>query len=180
LKEIFLFYTQKGEVTTSYRLARKNAFIEIGNLMASFQRMSQEPKSKQKNIVILYKLTELNHSLLSSIASLGTYIQSHKTTPSSKALTIVVEKVLKNLEQAIGHLKEEEIEDKNEISKEELAKRFIELKNIRQNELKEGDKIDEEAFNLKMQEAQLIIEQLIWLTNLSEGILKNTKVLKQS
>jgi uncharacterized membrane protein (TIGR01666 family) len=181
LKEIFIFYTQKGEVTTSYRLARKNAFIEIGNLMASFQRMSQEPKSKQKKIVILYKLTELNHSLLSSIASLGTYIQSHKTTPSSKAFTIVVEKVLKNLDQSIGHLKEEEeIEVKNEISKEELANRFIELKNIRQNELKEGNQIDEEAFNLKMQEAQLVIEQLIWLTNLSENILKNTKKLMES
>jgi uncharacterized membrane protein (TIGR01666 family) len=180
LKEIFNFYTHKGEVTTSYRLARKNAFIEIGNLMASFQRMSQEPKSKQKKIVILYKLTELNHSLLSSTASLGTYIQSHTTTPSSKAFTIVVEKVLKNLEKAIANLKEEVIFDSNEISKEELANRFIELKNIRKNELKEGNEINEDAFNLKMQEAQLVIEQLIWLTNLSESILKNTKILMDS
>jgi len=177
LNEIFIFYTKKGDVTTPYRLARKNAFIEIGNLMASFQRMSQEPKSKQKNIVLLYKLTELNHSLLSSIASLGTYIQSHTTTPSSKAFTIVVEKVLKNLEEAIAYLKEEAIMDSNEISKEELANRFTELKNIRKNELKAGDTIDEEAFNLKMQEAQLVIEQLIWLTNLSGSITKNSKKL---
>jgi uncharacterized membrane protein YccC len=161
-------------------LARKNAFIEIGNLMASFQRMSQEPKSKQKNIVLLYKLTELNHSLLSSVASLGTYIQSHTTTPSSKAFTIVVEKVLKNLEDAISFLKEEAIKDTNKISKEELANRFIELKNIRKNELKEGDPIDEEAFNLKMQEAQLVIEQLIWLTNLSGSITKNSEKLMES
>jgi uncharacterized membrane protein (TIGR01666 family) len=180
LNEIFIFYTKKGDVTTSYRLARKNAFIEIGNLMASFQRMSQEPKSKQKNIVLLYKLTELNHSLLSSIASLGTYIQSHTTTPSSKAFTIVVEKVLKNLEEAIAYLKEEAIMDSNKISKEELANRFTELKNIRKNELKEGDPIDEEAFNLKMQEAQLVIEQLIWLTNLSGSILKNSEKLMES
>nr|WP_315156815.1 FUSC family membrane protein [uncultured Flavobacterium sp.] len=179
LKEIFTYYTKKGEVPTSYRLARKNAFIEIGNLMASFQRMSQEPKSKQKNIVLLYKLTELNHSLLSSTASLGTYTQSHKTTPSSRALTIVVEKVLKNLEKSIALLEREIIPDSNEITNEELANRFTELKNIRQNELKEGKEIDEEAFALKMQEAQLVIEQLIWLTNLSEGILKNTKKLME-
>lgn len=179
LKEIFTYYTQKGEVPTSYRLARKNAFIEIGNLMASFQRMSQEPKSKQKNMLLLYKLTELNHSLLSSTASLGTYTQSHKTTPSSKALTIVVEKVLKNLEQAIAILEREIIVDPNEITNEELTNRFNELKNIRQNELKEGNEIDAEAFALKMQEAQLVIEQLIWLTNLSEGILKNTKKLME-
>ncbi|AOW10914.1 FUSC family membrane protein [Flavobacterium gilvum] len=179
LKEIFDFYTKKGDVTTSYRLARKNAFIEIGNLMASFQRISQEPKSKQKNRLIVYKLTELNHSLLSSIASLGTYTQSHKTTPSSKALTIVVEKVLKNLEQAIAILKEEKIENKNEITNEELANRFTELKNIRQKEIKEGIPIDEEAFAIKMQEAQLVIEQLVWLTNLSENILKTTKTLME-
>ena len=33
LKEISLFYNKKGEVTTSYKIARKFAFIEIGNLI---------------------------------------------------------------------------------------------------------------------------------------------------
>ena len=50
LKEISVFYNKKGEVTTSYKIARKFAFIEIGNLMNSFQRMTQEPKSKQKQL----------------------------------------------------------------------------------------------------------------------------------
>ncbi|TRX36896.1 FUSC family protein [Flavobacterium sp. ZT3R18] len=177
LNEIFAFYRNKGEVTISYRLARKNAFIEIGNLMASFQRMSQEPKSKQIKMTQVYKLTELNHSLLSSIASLGTYIQSHKTTPLSEAFTIVAKKSIKNLEEAIGYLKNEVYAQQNPITNEELANRFTELKNIRERELKEGNLIDEESFTLKMQEAQLVIEQLIWLTNLSERILKNTKLL---
>jgi uncharacterized membrane protein YccC len=35
LQEIATFII-KGSISTSYRLARKNAFIEIGNLMASF------------------------------------------------------------------------------------------------------------------------------------------------
>jgi uncharacterized membrane protein (TIGR01666 family) len=177
LNEIFAFYKNKGEVTISYRLARKNAFIEIGNLMTSFQRMSQEPKSKQIKMTQVYKLTELNHSLLSSIASLGTYIQSHKTTPLSEAFTIVAQKSIKNLEEAIGHLKNEDYVQQNSITNEELANRFTELKNIRERELKVGNPIDEEAFVLKMQEAQLVIEQLIWLTNLSERILKNTRLL---
>src|SRR5690606_15740578 len=77
LKEIVELYRKKGVAPVSYRLARKNAFIEIGNLMSSFQRMSQEPKSKQKEIRKIYKLAELNHTLLSSLASLGTYIQTH-------------------------------------------------------------------------------------------------------
>lgn len=177
LKEISIFYNKKGSVSTSYRLARKNAFIEIGNLMASFQRMIQEPKSKQKQLPQVYKLAILNHSLLSSSASLGTYIQSHKTTTASEAFNVVVDTVIKNLDNAIALLKENDSNVKEILPKEDLAMRFTELKNIREKELKTGIPIDEEAFQLKMQEAQLVIEQLIWLTNLSENIVKTTKEL---
>ena len=177
LKEISLFYNKKGEVSTSYRLARKNAFIEIGNLMASFQRMAQEPKSKQKQLPQVYKLAVLNHTLLSSSASLGTYIQSHKTSSASKAFNVVVNTVTKNLDHAIMILNEDIIDEAEKTDQVDLALRFTELKNIRERELKEGTPMDEEAFQLKMQEAQLVIEQLIWLTNLSENILKTTKLL---
>ena len=178
LKEISIFYNKKGNISTSYRLARKNAFIEIGNLMASFQRMVQEPKSKQKQLPQVYKLAVLNHSLLSSLASLGTYIQSHKTTTASEAFNVVVDTAIKNLHNAIAVLKENDSDLKINLPQEDLVMRFTELKNIREKELKEGISIDEEAFQLKMQEAQLVIEQLIWLTNLSENILKTTKILK--
>jgi uncharacterized membrane protein (TIGR01666 family) len=177
LKQISLFYNKKGEVPTSYRLARKHAFIEVGNLMASFQRMLQEPKSKQSKLAQVYKLTVLNHTLLSSAASLGTYIQSHKTSAASEAFNVVVDKVIKNLKDAITLLKEDGIESKADIVSEDLSKRFIELNKIRAKELKEENAIDEDAFQLKMQEAQLVIEQLIWLTNLSENIVKTTRVL---
>lgn len=177
LKEISVFYNKKGSVSIAYRLARKNAFIEIGNLMASFQRMAQEPKSKQKQLPQVYKLAVLNHSLLSSLASLGTYIQSHKTTTASEAFNVVVNTAIRNLDNAIAILKENNLEFKENIPQKDLEMRFTELKSIREKELKEGIPIDEKAFQLKMQEAQLVIEQLIWLTNLSEKILKTTKTL---
>ena len=177
LKEISILYNKKSEVSTSYRLARKNAFIEIGNLMSSFLRMAQEPKSKQKQLPQVYKLAVLNHTLLSSSASLGTYIQSHKTTSASKAFNVVVNAVTKNLDNAMTLLNEKSIDETEKADKADLAIRFTELKNIRVRELKEGIIMDEEAFQLKMQEAQLVIEQLIWLVNLSENIVKTTKVL---
>ncbi|WP_413997731.1 FUSC family membrane protein [Flavobacterium sp. W1B] len=180
LKQISIFYNKKGEVSTSYRLARKQAFIEIGNLMASFQRMVQEPKSKQNKLSQVYKLTVLNHSLLSSAASLGTYIQSHKTTEASEAFNVVFNKIIENLQSAIILLKADGSELKEKTVSEELSKRFTELKNIRSNELKQVDSMDEETYQTKMQEAQLVIEQLIWLTNLSENILKTTQLLLKS
>jgi hypothetical protein len=69
--------------------------------MASFQRMIQEPKSKQNKLPQVYKLTVLNHTLLSSAASLGTYIQSNKTSKASEAFNVVVNNVIQNLENAI-------------------------------------------------------------------------------
>lgn len=182
LKQIAIFYNEKGSLSTAYRLARKNAFIEVGNLMASFQRMSQEPKSKQKQLPQVYKLAVLNHSLLSSLASMGTYIQSHKTTTASKTFNIVIDTVSKSLEYAISILKENNLDSSENIPQEELAMHFMELKKIQENEMKKGIPNDdeEEDFQLKMQEAQLVIEQLVWLNNLSENIVKTIKILKTS
>lgn len=182
LNEISLFYNNKGDVTTSYRIARKNAFIEIGNLMASFQRMTQEPKSKQKQVQQVYKLAVLNHTLLSSLASLGTYIQTHKTSKASEAFNVVVQTVIKNLNYAItfADLEVSETMSHSAENNEDLAMRFTELKNMRAKELKEAHLSEDDEFQLKMQEAQLVIEQLVWLTNLSESIVKASKLLSQT
>lgn len=181
LSEISQFYNKKGNVTTAYRVARKNAFIEIGNLMSSFQRMSQEPKSKQKQLPQVYKLVVLNHTLLSSSASLGTYIQSHKTSSASEAFNVVVDTVIRNLNDAITILNNEKSETQEIANpKEDIALRFTELRNIREKELKEAHLYDHDQFELKMQEAQLVIEQLRWLTNLSEKIVKGVFTLRSS
>lgn len=179
LNEISALYNKKGTVNTPYRLARKNAFIELGNLMASYQRMVQEPKSKQRQQQQVYKLAVLNHTLLSSLASLGTYIQSHKTSQASEAFNVVVNTVIKNLDSAIALLNLELLtETDTPEHREELAMRFTELKNMRARELQETHLSDEDELQLKMQEANLIIEQLVWLNSLSEKIVKAAKQLE--
>lgn len=181
LKQISILYNSKQGVTASYRLARNQAFIEIGNLMASFQRMLQEPKSKQNKLQQVYKFTVINNALLSSAASLGTYTQSHKTTEASESFNIVFDRIIKNLDYSILLLKEENKPIETETIIDENSKQsFIELKKIREKELMQADDLNSEEFKLKMQESQLVIEQLIWLTNLSENIVKTTKVLIKS
>jgi len=178
LKQISILYNSKESINQEYRLARNQAFIEIGNLMASFQRMLQEPKSKQDKLQQVYKFTVINNALLSSAASLGTYTQSHKTTKASASFNTIFDKIIKNLDASISLLKE----NNNQIeidaqSDESLNNSLIELKKIREQELSQGSDVNSEDFKHKMREAQLVIEQLIWLTNLSENILKTTKVL---
>jgi uncharacterized membrane protein (TIGR01666 family) len=178
LNEISILYNKKDGATLNYKLARKSAFIEVGNLMSSYQRMTQDPKSKQKQQQQVYKLAVLNHTLLSSLASLGTYIQSHKTTKASEAFNVVVNTIIRNLDNAIAMLNmESEITGVNPEG-EDVAMRFTELKNIRARELQEIHVTEEEEFRLKMEEAQLVIEQLVWLNSISEKIVKTTRQLE--
>lgn len=181
LVQISILYNNKQEINTTYRLARNQAFIEIGNLMSSFQRMLQEPKSKQNKQQQVYKLTVINNALLSSAASLGTYTQTHKTTDASELFNSVFDNIIKNLDYAILLLNN----NKNQIridsqSNENLNNSFIELRKIREKELLKGIMLNSETFKIKMQESQLVIEQLVWLTNLSANILNTTKSMMLS
>lgn len=176
LNEIALYYNKKGNITTIYKVSRKNAFIELGNLMASFQRMSQEPKSKQKKKAQVYKLTVLNHTMLSSIASIGTYIQSHTTTEASDAFNRVIATVLQNLDEALVLLNPDYLSQNPILTTAEKAKGFNELMAIRTKEITEINNLNV-SNKIQMQEAYLIIEQLVGLMNLSENILKNTIAL---
>lgn len=178
LKEIADFYNKKGEIPTSYRLARKNVFIEIGNLMTSFQRMMQEPKSKQKTLPLVNKLVVLNHSLLSALASLSTYIQSHQTTSASESFNYIIKTILLNLDHSISVLKNETILTDTFFDKEDVTLQFEEMKRKNFTRLAADEDLDKETRQAKMQEAQMVIEQLIWMSNLAEKILKITKDFK--
>lgn len=177
IQQISILYNLKGEVTTDYKLSRKQAFVELGNLMTSFQRMEQEPKSKQKQMSQIYKITELNHTLLSASASLGSYVQTHKTTKASEAFNVVISAVTNNLNTAISVLTDDDAPANYMNLDKEVAIRFKELKAILTKEMLEGN-MEDEKYLLKMQEFQLVIEQLIWLTSLSESILKSSTNIK--
>lgn len=178
LREIADYYNKKGEIPTSYKLARKHAFVEIGNLMTSFQRMMQEPKSKQKTLPLVNKLVVLNHSTLSALASLSTYIQAHQTTSASESFNYIIKTILANLDHAIAVLKDETIIEDTFFDKEDVTLQFEELKRRHFSRLAQDDELDKETRQTKMQEAQMVIEQLIWMSNLAEKILKITKEYK--
>src|SRR5690606_1773562 len=173
--EVKYFYIQKGEATTSYKLARKNAFIEVGDVIASFQRMIQEPKRKQANRAELYELAVLNQTLVSSAASIGTYIEHHETTEASDAFKLVMDYIGNNLSKSLRNLNYE-AEIYNNIE-EDFQLSISQLKSIRRREVDEMD-IDEPMKIKKLEESQLIIDQLVWMCNLSEQIEKVTFKMK--
>jgi len=56
---------------TEYKLARKDVFVKSGNLSAAFERMTSEPKSKQRNVKEVHKFVVLNHILSSYVATVA-------------------------------------------------------------------------------------------------------------
>ena len=53
-----------------YRLARKSVYVSSANLSAAFQRMTTEPKNRQRNTREVHQLVVLNHILSSYIATI--------------------------------------------------------------------------------------------------------------
>ncbi|HVW96716.1 MAG TPA: FUSC family membrane protein [Mucilaginibacter sp.] len=59
-----------------YKLARKEVFVKSANLSAGFERMTSEPKSKQRKIREVHRFTVLNHILSSYIATITFSVDS--------------------------------------------------------------------------------------------------------
>ncbi len=57
--------------TIDYKLARKDVYVKSANLSAAFERMTSEPKSKQKKVKDVHKFVVLNHILSSYIATVA-------------------------------------------------------------------------------------------------------------
>ena len=173
LNEISSFYINKGKVSTSYKLARKEAFLAMGNLSAAFQRMTQEPKSKQKNLDKIFEIAVLNHSILSSLASLGTYIQNHPTTTASSHFQNYISIIDSRLARILEYLEEGNITRDIELEHKDEAEAFFteRLNSFRLKDLKStsGDHFQ------GLREAQLVYEQLRWLLDLATKLEKKTK-----
>lgn len=57
-----------------YKLARKDVFVKSANLSAAFERMTSEPKSKQRRVKEVHKFVVLNHILSSYISTIASGI----------------------------------------------------------------------------------------------------------
>jgi len=175
------YYHKKEQLPLSYKLARKKAFIEMGNLSGAFQRMTQEPKSKQKDLSVIYEIVGLNHTFLTASASLGTYIRTHPTTSASSDFDIYTKAISFNLTNSVNILENRKKLEKgmNQTTKagESLHRKFDNLARERDIEIKAGKEQIDEPMRFKLQEAQLVTGQLEWLLDISEKLQENVERL---
>lgn len=176
LYKITEYYMRKGNIPTSYKLARKGAFLETSNLSSAFQRMAQEPKSKQREMGKIYELVVLNHAFLASLASISTYIQQHNTTEASEGFKIVTEKIGENLERVLNCLKDQKGCDARASSENDLLleERLPKFNSLAIGKLASKDKQAERD----LQEAHLVWEQLQWLFSIGGKMFKLAALVK--
>ncbi|WP_405606757.1 FUSC family protein [Polaribacter sp. Asnod1-A03] len=181
LKEIDAFYHKKGEVSTAYGLARKEAFLQVGNLNSAYQRLIQEPKSKQQNLATIYELMTIFNTYLSSLTSLGVYIRTNETGKVPQQFEVYIKYILANLEKAKDILNNSETKISLENKELDVATKNYEdyFKNLalkRDKEIEEGLPITKEM-RMKLHEIQLVSEQVRWMFNLSENLVKKVKLI---
>ncbi len=172
LEEIIGYYNKKGQVSAHYKVARKKSFLAMSDLSSAFQRMTQEPKSQQKSLDKVYEIAVLNHTFLSSLASLSTYILNHPTTPASDNFNKVATRIIDNLQTAEAIL-EKQIPADSVIENQDIENIFDSTFG-RSLYLSEEEKTQpqSEDFLVKVEEAHLVREQLKWLLAMSEKMPK--------
>ena len=90
LQKISESISGKAVEINEYKLARKDVYVNSANLSAIFERMTSEPKSKQRNIKDLHKFVVLNHILASYSANIASaLIRSGQKTPHTDMLKLV-------------------------------------------------------------------------------------------
>ncbi|MDO9274285.1 MAG: FUSC family membrane protein [Lutibacter sp.] len=179
LRQVAVFYEKKGEVSTAYKLSRKEAFLNIGDLNAAFQRMSQDPKSKQVELSTIYEIVVFNNTFLSSLTALGTFIKNNKTAEVPAEFNIYVENICSNLEMAKKVLEKsvdiKNLNTSNVDDAENLYDTFFEnLSKKRDHEIALGEE-HSMATRVQLRETLLVSEQLKWLYNLSEKLIASAK-----
>lgn len=184
LKEIASFYHEKGEVSTTYKVIRKKAFLDIAEMNSAFQRLNQDPKSKQIELSTIYEITVFNNTFLSSLTALGSYFRNNKTSAAPTEFDIYVENICLNIKTAISIL------DGTTISPEKTSLSITEAENSYEKAFnKLSDKRDAEIADgmehspitgAHLKENLLVSEQLKWLHKLSENLIESIKKYKAS
>ncbi|MDO5607334.1 MAG: FUSC family membrane protein [Capnocytophaga sp.] len=100
LGQVQKVYNTESGITDAYKISRKEAFLALSNLNAAFQRMMQEPKSKQIDGSV-YRVTVLLQSFLASVASIGVRMKQTRHTFPKEVFNAATDGLLASLEQTL-------------------------------------------------------------------------------
>ncbi len=178
-------YLDPSNKKLAYNLARKEAFLAVSQLNAAFQRLTQDPKSKQKEFQLIYEMVTLHHTLISAIASIGNFITNHQTTPVSKEFKVIIQEIADTLQAALDGLEQTSTQEyvakaTAEEAQEKLKIEYQRLSHLRDEDIRHGHTdLDTETLHA-LQEAYLISNHLGWLISISDNLERSTRRYRNS
>ncbi|MFB6454349.1 FUSC family membrane protein [Chitinophaga sp. Hz27] len=135
-------YAKETVTVTDFKLARKATYVASANMMAAFQRMLSEPKSKQHNASRVYHFVVLNHTMTSHTAALGAYYLHHGVQFPRPEYQEVTNYLLHYMDQLMLLLNDKTAKDVNLPPPlntfEHLDQHLEELVKLRQQEINDG------------------------------------------
>ncbi|MBS1529119.1 MAG: hypothetical protein JSU01_02325, partial [Bacteroidetes bacterium] len=85
---------------TDYKLARKDIYVKSANLSAMFERMTSEPKSKQRKLKEIHRFVVLNHILSSYLENLSSSISAKNLSYSQPENIRIIRKSIATLNES--------------------------------------------------------------------------------
>jgi uncharacterized membrane protein YccC len=128
-------------VSSQYKLRRKDTFVALANLADAFQRMLNEPKSKQQKGQYLHQLVVSTHMLASHIASLSAYRNEYAEEYSRhdfKPLATLITNQLEQCENILEHKPTVKLQGNTEGEPIAVRQEVENLITQRQQELRQG------------------------------------------
>ena len=103
--DVSSFFTGQAVPVNTYKLSRKEAYVALANISDALNKMTAEPKSKQKNAATYHELVVLNYMMSTHIATLASFVFVKSPPAPDPEYLPVVQAVASNLDEAIEGLK---------------------------------------------------------------------------
>lgn len=134
------FTGARPEVTT-FKLARKNAFVALANLSDNLQRMLSEPKDKRPKLKHYHQFVATSHMLTSHIAALSYYAERNAAqyaSPDFQPLIHQIDLQFRQATEVLQHHQSVEVLS-NTAVKLPISDKVQQLMEVRRKELERGN-----------------------------------------
>ncbi|HEY0676961.1 MAG TPA: FUSC family membrane protein [Chitinophagaceae bacterium] len=156
---------------TTYKIARKDAFVALANLSDIFQRMLSEPKAQQPNLPQYHQFVTTSHMLTSYIASLSYYASKFGTSYAHEEFAPMINEIKKRFNLAETLIRNENAQLPVEPSRLPIHKKVQQLLTQRRKEISEGIESDMESVRRVLSDLKTITDQFQLIhANLSDQI----------
>jgi uncharacterized membrane protein (TIGR01666 family) len=171
-------FTGKPSDLTTYKIARKEAFVTLANLSDTFQRMLSDPKNQQPKLPLYHQFVSALHMLTSHIASLSNYAQEYGAVyqhPDFQPLINIIEASFNRMEN-----NEDPSPAQNVWQTSPVLKRVKRLIEQRKNDLSQGLDTTSAETRKILNDLVTITDQLKLIHSTAEELVKIAREIKAS